>query len=608
MKRRLIRILLSALVLIAALTLPLSQWPRLALFMIAYLLAGYDVLARAAQQLLSGQLLSEYFLMSIATIGALALQEYAEAVAVMLFFQVGELFEDHALSRSRRSIAALMDLRPDQATLLVDGKALQVRPEEVAVGQDILVKPGERLPLDGVIKGGESALDTAALTGESLPRAIGPGDQAYSGTVNLSGSLVIQVTKPYAQSTVARILDLVENASDKKSRSEAFITRFGVVYTPIVVALALLLAFVPPLLLREPLSDWVYRALNFLVVSCPCALVISIPLAFFSGLGRASRQGILVKGSNYLEALAQVDTVVFDKTGTLTEGRFQVVSVAARGVAESELLRIAAHGEAHSTHPLAAAIRDAWPDEIILEKVSDIHETAGRGISARFEGQRLLIGSAKWLMDQGVPVDEEGAGGTAVHVAMEGRYLGAIRMSDLPKPGAKEALSRLKGAGVARLALLSGDSEAAAQEVALSLGITQVHHSLLPEDKLRIVEGMLMSQQPKGKLAFVGDGINDAPVLARADIGIAMGGLGSDAAIEAADLVLMDDRLDRLPEAISIARKTLRIARQNAFFAIGVKGLVLLLSAMGYGSLWAAVFADVGVAVLAILNAMRAQK
>ena len=519
MKRRLISALLSALLFALGPALPLADGSRLVFFLSAYLLAGFDVLRRAIRQLAGGQWLSEYFLMSIATLGALALQEYAEAVAVMLFFQVGELFEAHALGKSRRSIAALMDLRPDQATLLAEEGPRQVPPEEVAVGQRILVRPGERLPLDGVILTGRSALDTAALTGESLPREAAPGDEAFSGTVNLSGTLVIQVTRPYAQSTVARILDLVENASDKKSRSEAFITRFSAVYTPIVVALALLLAFVPPLFFRGDLADWVYRALNFLVVSCPCALVISIPLAFFSGLGRASRQGILVKGSNYLEALARVDSVVFDKTGTLTEGRFHVTKVAAQGMPEEELLRIAAHAEAHSSHPLALAVRDAYGGGLDLTGLSDVRETAGRGVSAVFEGRAVLTGSASWLSDHGVRAPEADAGGSAIHIAVDGKYAGAIHLSDLTRPGAREALEALRQAGVRRMALLSGDSGPAARAVAGALGIREVRHGLLPQDKLRVVEEMLAAQPPGRKLAFVGDGINDAPVLARADVG-----------------------------------------------------------------------------------------
>lgn len=577
----------------------------LVLLMAAYALAGYDVLWHAVRNLFGGQVFDENLLMSIATVGAVAIGEYPEAVAVMLFYQLGELFQDHAVDRSRRSIAELMDLKPDWANRLVDGVPTRVTPQEVAPGDLILVRPGEKVPLDGVILEGVSTLDTAMLTGESQPLDVAPGRDVYSGSVNLLGPLTIEVQKPYEQSTAARILDLVENASSRKSRSENFITRFSAVYTPVVVILAALLAVVPPLVTGQPFTDWVYRALQFLVVSCPCALVISIPLSFFGGIGGASRHGILVKGGNYLETLAQVRTVVFDKTGTLTHGRLSVSGVHPQGMSEEHLLRLAAHAEAHSNHPIARAVLDAWTQKPDLTAVSDVLEQPGLGISAQFEGKPLLAGNQKWLLQHGITAAAPLGTGSAVHIAWDGQYAGYVLTADTVKPTARAAIDSLRRAGVKHIAMLSGDSPNVVKALSQELGIPDSHHSLMPQDKVARVDEMLAAQQKGQKLCFVGDGINDAPVLARADVGVAMGALGSEAAIEAADIVLMDDDPRRLPLAIAIARKTVGIARQNAFFAIGVKVLVLALSALGYTTLWAAVFADVGVAALAVINAMR---
>ena len=604
MKKDLMRILPAGALFAAGLIVGEGSLMGLMLLMAAYVLIGWDVLWYAVRNLFSGQVFGESLLMSIATIGAIAIGQYGEAVAVMLFYQVGEAFQAHAVRRSRRSIAQLMDLRPDYANLLVAGQAQTVSPEDVQVGQLILVRPGEKLPLDGVITEGHSTLDTAMLTGESLPREAAPGDEVHSGSINLLSPLTIRVSHAYGESTVSRILELVENASSKKSKSENFITRFSQVYTPVVVILAALLAVVPPLVTGQAFSGWVYRALNFLVVSCPCALVISIPLSFFGGIGGASRQGILVKGSNYLEALAQARTVVFDKTGTLTQGRLAVTAVRPQGISEEELIRIAARLEQHSKHPIALSLRAA-AGEVGIEGLEAVQELAGRGIRARLDGEAALAGTARWLKAEGIAVQAQAAPGTAVHVSLGGRYLGHLVFSDQLKPGAQAAVSQIRALGIREVALVSGDSEGAARDVAQTLGIEQVHAGLLPQDKVAVVEGMLGAQREGEKLVFVGDGVNDAPVLARSDIGVAMGGLGSDAAIEAADVVLLTDEPVKLAQAVRIARKTLGIARQNAALAIGVKVGVLVLSAVGYASLWAAVFADVGVTVIAVINAMR---
>lgn len=637
-KKNLIRILLTGVLLVAASLIPREiflqptwmiqfvdpgqssvlppQWvqsggtiysfPRLVLFLIPYALVGWDVLWKALRNIKNGQVFDENFLMSVATVGAMAMGEYAEGVAVMLFYQVGELFQSVAVHRSRRSIAQLMDIRPDSANVEREGELCEVDPEEVAVGETIVVKPGERVPLDGKVLEGSSALNTAALTGESLPRDVGPGDEVISGCVNLSGLLRVEVSKPYGQSTVARILDLVENSSEKKAKAENFITKFARYYTPVVVFAALALAVVPSLLDGQ-WGVWTYRALNFLVVSCPCALVISIPLSFFGGLGGASRRGILVKGSNYLEALANTGVVVFDKTGTLTRGEFSVTQVKALHGTEEELLETAALAEQFSTHPIARAILMAWGKEPSRDRVEDVEELAGHGVCGKVDGRVVLAGSWKLLEEHKIPLPgaEEELPGTAVHVAAEGKYLGYLLVADQVKDGAAQALRDLKKAGVRQCVMLTGDSASAAQAVAGVLNIDQVYARLLPGDKVEKVEQLLREKQPGEKLVFVGDGINDAPVLTRADIGVAMGALGSDAAIEAADVVLMDDDLNKLSVAVAIARKTMTIVKENTVFAIGVKFLVLGLSAAGFANMWAAVFADVGVSVLAILNASR---
>jgi len=608
MSRRAVRIPIALGLLLLGLFLPAGGAVRIALLLAAYLVAGYDVLLGAGRGILRGRVFDENFLMSLATVGALVIGEYAEAVAVMVFFQTGELFQDYAVDKSRRAIAQAMDLRPDSAWLLSpDGSAAEVPPETVEAGSDILVRPGERIPLDGVVLTGESRLDTAALTGEPLPRRAAPGDEVLSGCVNLTGALTVRVTRPYAESTVSRILEMVENATDRKSRQEAFITRFSAVYTPVVVVLALLLAFVPPLVVPGALlSDWVYRALNFLVVSCPCALVISIPLAFFGGIGGASRAGILAKGSNYLEALARADTFVFDKTGTLTHGSFVLSEIHPAGVSAEELLETAALAETHSGHPLALSVKAAWGKAEEPGRVREATETAGGGVSALVDGRRVLAGNARLLREHGVDVPQGAENGTLIHVARDGAYLGSLQARDEIKPCALQALQRLRSRGVKRLVMLTGDSEQAGRRVADDLHIDVLHAGLLPQDKVEKLEALLAEPGRTGTLAFVGDGVNDAPVLARADVGFAMGALGSDAAIEAADIVIMNDDPCKMAAAVDIARRTVRIAKQNAFFAISVKGLVLLLSALGLSSLWMAVFADVGVAVLAILNAMRA--
>ena len=605
MKKRLWRIILSALLFMLGLILPVSVPAGMALMMAAYALIGYDVLWRAIQGIMGGQVFDENFLMSLATIGAIAIGEYPEAVAVMLFYQIGELFQSYAVDKSRRSIAGLMDLRPDEALLIKDGEPVRVDPEEVKVGDHILVRPGGKIPLDGRVLDGRSALNSAMLTGESLPRDVAPGDLVYSGSVNLTGPLTVEVTKTFGESTVSQILDLVENAGSRKSASENFITRFSLVYTPVVVVLALLLAVVPPLLFGQNFQEWLYKALQFLVVSCPCALVVSIPLSFFGGLGGASRQGILIKGSNYLEALAQARTLVFDKTGTLTQGSFHVSRVEPRGMDGDEMIRIAAYAEAHSGHPIAQSLRAAYGQEIDLTLVSEVSEVAGRGLSALVDGRRVVVGNAAWMRENGITPEEPAHPGALIHLGRDDAYAGYILITDSLKSGSKEAIVQLRALGITRIAMLSGDSKASAETVGAELGISEVHHSLLPQDKVALLDSML---SPRARLAFVGDGINDAPSLARADVGVAMGALGSDAAIEAADIVLMDDNPLKLPLAIRIARKTLRIAKQNAVFAIGVKALVMVFSVIGIGSLWYAVFADVGVTILAVLNAMRTLK
>ncbi|WP_274953571.1 heavy metal translocating P-type ATPase [Angelakisella massiliensis] len=607
-KKTLWRILASAAFFAAALLGPWSGWLRLAVFLVPYIVIGYDVLWKAVRNISHGQVFDENFLMSLATVGAFFIGEYAEAVAVMLFYQVGELFQSYAVGRSRRSIAALMDIRPDYANLERDGQLCQVDPEEVEVGQTIVIRSGERIPLDGVILTGSSSLDTAALTGESVPRDVAPGDAVISGCINGGGLLRVQVTRSYGQSTVARILDLVENASGKKARAEHFITRFARYYTPAVVIAAAALALVPPLLLGGGWSSWLRRALIFLVISCPCALVISVPLSFFGGIGGASRQGILVKGGNYLEALAKTKVLVFDKTGTLTQGTFQVTEVRpASGVDGDHLLELAALAEGGSNHPIAQSLQAAWKGKDTRDRVTEFEEIPGMGVRAVVDGATVWAGNSRLMEKAGAAMEASAAnqGGTVIHLAVGSDYQGSILISDSLKPDAVDTIRLLKARGI-RTVMLTGDSLEAGQAAAQRLGMDEVHTRLLPEDKVHIVERLLAEKPSGSTLAFVGDGVNDAPVLSRADVGIAMGGLGSDAAIEAADVVLMDDQPHKIVDAMDISRRTLKIVRQNVIFALGVKALVLLMGAWGAANLWEAVFADVGVSVIAILNASRA--
>ena len=605
-KKTLVRIILSAVLLVAAALIPVDGIVKLVLFLIPYAVIGWDVLWKAIRNIAHGQVFDENFLMAIATVGAFALGEYPEGVAVMLFYQVGELFQSYAVGRSRQSIAALMDIRPDYANIEQDGKLVQVDPEDVAVGDTIVIKAGEKIPLDGVVLEGSSAVDTAALTGESLPRDVDPGDDVVSGCINQSGLLKVRVTKVFGESTVAKILDLVENSSSKKARAENFITRFARYYTPVVVIGAVLLAVLPPLLFGGDWSDWLQRALIFLVISCPCALVISVPLSFFGGIGGASKQGILVKGSNYLEALAKTETVVFDKTGTLTKGTFQVTAVHPDRISEGELLELAALAESYSEHPISRSLREAYQKPVDASRVTDVEEISGHGVRAKVDGHDVYAGNGKWMDRIGASWRNCHRTGTVVHVAVDGEYAGHIVISDAVKPDAAAAIEALKREGVKKTVMLTGDVKAVGEAVAREIGIDEVHAELLPGDKVDQVERLLKNTSGKGKLAFVGDGINDAPVLSRADIGIAMGGLGSDAAIEAADIVLMDDKPSKLAVAVRISRKTLRIVRQNIVFALGIKLLFLALGAFGMANMWEAVFADVGVSVLAILNASRA--
>ena len=606
-KRMLRRILASAVLFVICVLLPVSGWPRLLAFLVPYGVIGWDVLWRAVRNIAHGQVFDENFLMALATVGALAIGEYPEAVFVMLFYQVGELFQSYAVDQSRKSITALMDIRPDYANMEgPDGQLEQVDPEDVAVGDTIVIKAGERIPLDGVVLEGSSTVDTAALTGESLPRRVESGDDVISGCVNLSGLLKVQVTKAFEESTVAKILDLVENSASKKAKAENFITKFARYYTPIVVLAAVALALLPPLLTSIQWGDSIQRALNFLVVSCPCALVISVPLSFFGGIGGASKDGILVKGGNYLEVLARTEIVVFDKTGTLTRGVFNVTAIHPDHCDEGQLLELAALAECWSDHPISRALKEAYGREMDSSRVSNVEEVAGRGVKAVVDGHTICAGNDKLMEDIGVSWHPCHRVGTTVHVASDGVYLGHIVISDEVKPDAKEAVAALKAAGVRKTVMLTGDAQAVGEDVASRLGLDEVHTQLLPAGKVERVEDLLKEVSPKGALAFVGDGINDAPVLSRADIGIAMGGLGSDAAIEAADIVLMDDKPSKIAHAIRIARRTLAIVKQNIVFALAVKLLVLVLSAVGLVSMWAAVFADVGVSVIAILNAMRA--
>ena len=579
------------------------QWQLLLVYLVPYLLVGYGTLREAVEGLAHGDAFNEHFLMSIATIGALCIGEYPEAVFVMLFFQVGELFEGYAEGKSRESISHLMDIRPDVAHVERTAGILDVAPDAVNVGETIVIRPGEKIPLDGVVIEGSSSLNTIALTGESIPRDVTIEDEVISGCVNLQGVIRVRTTKNFGESTVSKIINLVENASESKSQSETFITRFARIYTPVVVFLAIGIASLPPLFGLGDFTTWLYRALMFLVVSCPCALVISVPLTFFGGIGGASRKGILIKGANYIDVLSKLDTVVFDKTGTLTHGQFAVTAVHPDRFDEHHLLHLAAHVEHFSTHPIGAALRDAFPEEATDGcKISEVEEVAGQGVKARVGEQLVCVGNTKMMDAIGAKWHDCSHVGTIIHVAIDGEYAGHIVINDKIKEDSKEAVSHLRSLGIKRLVMLTGDRKEVADDVAKKLGLTEYHAELLPEDKVAIVEKL----SPGSRLAFVGDGINDAPVLARADVGIAMGGLGSDAAIEAADVVLMDDQPSKIAIAINIARRTLGIARQNVFFAIGVKTLVLILATFGLATMWMAVFADVGVTVLAVLNAMRA--
>ena len=622
-KRIVIALVLFAMIFALTELLPLSNWlggernaiyVEFALYLIPYAIAGYDVLLKAAHNIKNGQVFDENFLMAVATIGAFSLVFFpdsgphmAEGAAVMLFYQVGELFQQYAVGKSRKSIAAMMDIAPDFANVRnTNGDLEQVDPDSVAVGSEIVVKPGERVPIDGVVVEGSSQLDTAALTGESVPRAIEAGSEVVSGCVNLTGLLIMKTTKPFGESTVSRILELVENAAEKKAHTENFITRFARYYTPAVCGVALALALLPPLLGFGALSDWVFRGLTFLVVSCPCALVISVPLSFFGGIGGASKLGILIKGSNYLESLASVDTVVFDKTGTLTSGTFGVVAVhPAEDVKSDRLLELAAHAEAYSDHPIAMSVKQAYGARIDETRVSNASEVSGRGVQAKIDGASVSVGNDKLMASLDINAHNCELVGTMLHVAENGKYLGHIVIADMVKDDAAKTIADLHATGVTKTVMLTGDAEEVARSVASKLGLDEFHAKLLPQDKVAEVERLLDEESKKGRLAFVGDGINDAPVLTRADIGIAMGAMGSDAAIEAADIVLMDDKPSNIAKAIRLSRKTMGIVWQNIVFALGVKLAVLVLAAVGIANMWMAVFADVGVAILAILNAMR---
>lgn len=585
-----------------------NVWIQFVVYLVPYLIIGYDIVYKAVRNISHGQVFDENFLMMVATVGAFGVQEFSEAVAVMLFYQVGELFQSYAVGKSRQSISAMMDICPEYANIEQNGVLTQVDPDDVEVGDIIVIKPGERIPLDGVVIEGESLVDTAALTGESVPRSAKAGDEIISGCVNGSGTLKVKVTKEFDDSTVAKILELVENASSKKAKVENFITKFAKYYTPVVTIGAVVLALVPPLVLGGGFAEWIQRACIFLVISCPCALVISVPMGFFGGIGAASKVGVLVKGSNYLEAVAEMTTIVFDKTGTLTKGEFKVAQIQPQGMTETELLEIAALGEGYSTHPIANSIREAYGKTPDMKRTENANEIAGHGISITVDNKAVLIGNEKLMKKEGIAYTPCQSCGTVVYVACDGKFAGTLVISDTVKDGAKEAISAMKQVGVKKCVMLTGDRKEAAMEVAKELGIDEVHAELLPADKVAQVERLLREKTKKEKLAFVGDGINDAPVLTRADIGIAMGSMGSDAAIEAADVVLMDDDVRKIASIVRISRKTLSIVKQNIVFALGVKAIVLLLGAFGAANMWEAVFADVGVSVIAILNSMRALK
>ena len=577
------------------------------LYIIAYIIVGFEIIGKAIRNILKGKVLDENFLMSIATIGAFLIGEFPEAVAVMLFYQIGELFQDYAVDKSKKSISNLMDIRPDFANVYRDGKVRKVNPSDVKIGEIIVIKPGEKIPLDGYVIEGKSSLDTKALTGESLPREVEKDSQILSGSININGVIKVKVTKEYSESTVSKILDLVENASNKKSKSENFITKFAKYYTPIVVITALFLAVIPPLVIQDAsFSDWVYRALSFLVVSCPCALVISIPLSFFGGIGGASKKGILIKGSNYLEALANTEIVVFDKTGTLTKGTFKVQQIHSVEISKEELLRIAAYSENYSNHPISLSVKDAYNKEIDESKITKTKELAGMGVIAQIEGKDVIVGNEKLMTEENIAFTKCKEVGTILYVAIDKKYVGYILISDEIKQDSIKAIKDLKKNNIKKTVMLTGDKKEAGENVAKKLGLDKAYTELLPDGKVEKLESLLKEKSKNGKLAFVGDGINDAPVLALADIGIAMGGLGSDAAIEAADIVLMTDEPSKIVDAIKLSKKTLRIVKENIIFAIFVKVLILILSAFGLSTMWQAVFADVGVSIIAIINALRA--
>ena len=616
-KKMLIRILVTAVMLAALHFIPVTGWLRLVLFLAAYLIIGYDILKKAGQGIANGRVFDENFLMAVATVGAFALAiyeksgDYNEAIAVMLFYQIGELFQSYAVGKSRKNISALMDIRPDYANIEQDGQLVQVDPDEVTIGTIIVVQPGEKVPIDGIVTEGSSTLNTSALTGESLPRDAREGDEIISGCINMTGVLKIRTTKEFGESTVSKILELVENSSSRKSRSEDFIAKFARIYTPVVCYSALALAILPPVIrlvggMDGQWEQWIYRALTFLVTSCPCALVVSIPLSFFAGIGGASHEGILIKGSNYLETLSQVKTVVFDKTGTLTKGVFEVTAVHHSNMDEAKLLEYAALAECASSHPISKSLQKAYGKAIDRERVTDIQEISGHGVTAVVDGHQVAAGNSKLMAQLGIAYHDCRSVGTIIHMAVDGQYAGHIVISDVVKPNAKEAIAALHRAGVEKTVMLTGDARKAADAVAAELGVDEVHSELLPGDKVEQVEKLLSRQSGKAKLAFVGDGINDAPVLSRADIGIAMGAMGSDAAIEAADIVLMDDEPLQIAKAIRISRKCIGIVYQNIVFALAVKFACLVLVAIGAADMWAAIFADVGVMVLAVLNAIRA--
>ena len=609
-KKMLIRIIIAAVLIVVFSLLPAEGYLRFGLFMIPYLVIGYDILKKAFKGILNKQVFDENFLMAVATVGAILLGDYSEGVAVMLFYQIGELFQSYAVGKSRRNISELMDIRPDYANIEKDGTLEQVDPDEVEIGTIIVVQPGEKVPIDGVITEGTSTLNTSALTGESLPRDAKAGDEVISGCINMTGLLKIRTTKEFGESTVSKILELVENSSSRKSKSENFISKFAKYYTPAVCYGALALAFIPPivlLIMGKPAmwGDWIYRALTFLVISCPCALVISIPLSFFAGIGGASNQGILVKGSNYLETLAQTKYVVFDKTGTMTQGVFEVSGIHHNEMPDEKLLEYAALAECSSSHPISKSLQKAYGKPVDRNRVTDIEEISGNGVIAKVDGISVAAGNTKLMNRLGIAYQDCHHVGTVVHMAIDGKYAGHILISDIIKPHAKEAIAELKKAGISKTVMLTGDSKRVADQVAGELGIQEVYSELLPADKVSRVEELLNQKSEKDKLAFVGDGINDAPVLSRADIGIAMGALGSDAAIEAADIVLMDDDPLKISKAIKIARKCIRIVYENIYFAIGIKVLCLILGALGIANMWMAIFADVGVMIIAVLNAIR---